>query len=506
MGKYLLGIDLGTSACKVALFNRDGRVLGAASGEYPVYYQKPGWAEQNPEEWWDGVCRAVKEVLKLTGICPREIAGIGIDGQSWSAVALDKGGQVLTNTPIWMDTRAQEICDRLNEEIGAETIFQLAGNSLQPSYTTAKVLWYRESLPEVYGKTDKILQSNGYLVYRLTGAVTQDICQGYGWHCFDMRNGIWNEEMCEKLGIPVKFLPPVVACDAVVGSVTEKAAAESGLAAGTPVVAGGLDAACGTLGAGVIHGGETQEQGGQAGGMSICTDTYKADPRLILSYHVVPGKWLLQGGTTGGGGVMRWFEKEFAEYERSQQDRTGKASLVQLNELAESIAPGSEGLVFLPYMSGERSPIWDPEAKGVFFGLDFSKTKGHMVRACMEGVAYSLKHNLDVAEEAGANAEVLRAMGGSANSLLWTQIKSDVTGKPIVVPSSDTATTLGAALLAGVGTGYYQSYEEAVGLTVHETRRHEPDPAAGALYRKPYNTYLELYQALKDLMKKTGGK
>ena len=203
---------------------------------------------------------------------------------------------------------------------------------------------------------------------------------------------------------------------------------------------------------------------------------------------------------------MRWFEKEFAEYERSQQDRTGKASLVQLNELAESIAPGSEGLVFLPYMSGERSPIWDPDAKGVFFGLDFSKTKGHMVRACMEGVAYSLKHNLDVAEEAGANAEVLRAMGGSANSLLWTQIKSDVTGKPIVVPSSDTATTLGAALLAGVGTGYYQSYEEAVGLTVHETRRHEPDPAAGALYRKPYNTYLELYQALKDLMKKTGGK
>ena len=212
--------------------------------------------------------------------------------------------------------------------------------------------------------------------------------------------------------------------------------------------------------------GRTQEQGGQAGGMSICTDTYKADPRLILSYHVVPGKWLLQGGTTGGGGVMRWFEKEFADYERSQQDRR-EASLVQLNELAESIAPGSEGLVFLPYMSGERSPIWDPEAKGVFYGLDFAKTKGHMVTS-LYGRRGTIRcsHNLEVAEAAGANAEVLRAMGGSANSLLWTQIKSDITGKPIVVPASDTATTLGAAILAGVGVGIYQDYDEAVNLTV----------------------------------------
>lgn len=498
---YLLGIDIGTSACKVAVFDREGQVKAAANGDYPVYYPKEGWAEQNPEEWWSAVCSAIKEVLVKGEISPEEIAGVGIDGQSWSAIAVDKEGKVLTNTPIWMDTRAQSVCDRLNKEIGRDEIFQVAGNSLQPSYTTAKILWYKENLPDVYEKIDKILQSNSYIAFKLTDAVTQDVSQGYGLHCFDMRTGAWDEEMCRKLGIPMGFLPEIVSCDHVVGTVTRKAAQECGLAEGTPVVAGGLDAACGTLGAGVIHPGETQEQGGQAGGMSICMDEYKADPRLILGYHVVPGQWLLQGGTTGGGGVMRWFEREFADYERSMAQEKGKSSLAQLNEIGEEVAPGCDGMVFLPYMAGERSPIWNPHAKGVFYGLDFSKTKGHMVRACMEGVALSLRHNLEIAREAGAEAEVLRAMGGSANSLLWTQIKSDVTGKPIVVPSSDTATTLGAAILAGVGIGFYESYEEAVALTVKETRRHEPNPENKEIYDKVYETYLELYRSLEKMMK-----
>ncbi len=497
---YLLGIDIGTSACKVAIFDRNGRVMASANGEYPVYYPREGWAQQNPEEWWSAVCQAIGKCLKAGAVFPEQIAGVGIDGQSWSAIAIDKDGKVLTDTPIWMDTRAQDICDRLNKEIGAENIFEVAGNSLQPSYTTAKILWYKENLPDVYENIYKILQSNSYIAYRLTGAITQDLSQGYGLHCFDMHTGTWDEEMCEKLGIPKEFLPEIVPCDKVVGTVTKTAARESGLLEGTPVVAGGLDAACGTLGAGVIHSGETQEQGGQAGGMSICTDSYKADPRLILGFHVIPGQWLLQGGTTGGGGVMRWFEREFAQYERSCKEKTGKSSLDQLNELAEQIPAGSEGLVFLPYMSGERSPIWNPYAKGVFYGLDFSKTKGHMVRACMEGVAFSLRHNLEVAMEAGAEVKVLRAMGGSANSLLWTQIKADITGKKVVVPASDTATTLGAAILAGVGVGFYKDYEEAVDLTVKETRSHEPASENKGIYEKTYQTYRDLYESLKPMM------
>lgn len=500
---YLMGIDIGTSACKVAVFDRQGQVLASASGDYPVYYPREGWAEQDPEEWWSAVCGAVRQVLQKADVRPEEIAGVGIDGQSWSAIAIDKDGKVLTNTPIWMDTRAQSICDRLNEDIGADEIFRVAGNSLQPSYTTAKILWYKENLPEVYRKTHKILQSNSYIAFKLTGQISQDLSQGYGLHCFDMRTGQWDEEMRKKLGIPREFLPEIVPSDQIIGTVTKKAAEESGLAEGTPVAAGGLDAACGTLGAGVIHAGETQEQGGQAGGMSICMEQYQADPRLILGFHVIPGKWLLQGGTTGGGGVMRWFEREFADYERLMKEQTGVSSLDQLNEIAEKVDPGCDGLVFLPYMAGERSPIWDPHAKGVFYGLDFSKTKGHMVRACMEGVAFSLRHNLETAEKAGAEADILRAMGGSANSLLWTQIKSDITGKTMAVPASDTATTLGAALLAGVGTGFYKDYEEAVSQTVKVTRTHQPDPEKKAVYDKNYETYLELYRSLSGLMKKS---
>ncbi len=506
MEQYLLGIDIGTSACKIAVFNRKGQVTAAANGDYQVYYPHPGWAEQNPEEWWEAVCLAVKEVLSKGSIRPEQIAGVGIDGQSWSAIAVDRAGNVLTNTPIWMDTRAADICEELNKKIGADKIFGLSGNSLQPSYTTAKIIWYQRNLPEVYARTYKILQSNSYIAYKLTGEMTQDLSQGYGLHCFDMHTGTWNTDMCEKLGISAELLPEIHPCHEVIGQVTEKAAAESGLAAGTPVVAGGLDAACGTLGAGVIHPGETQEQGGQAGGMSICTDTYQADPRLILGYHVVPGQWLLQGGTTGGGGVMRWLEQQFGDYERAEGKRQGKSSLTLFNEMAEKVRPGSDGTVFLPYMSGERSPIWDPDAKGVFYGLDFSKTKAHFIRSAMEGVAYALKHNLDVAEEAGAKVSVLRAMGGSANSLLWTQIKSDITGKPIIVPSSDTATTLGAVMLAGVGVGMYESFEEAVALTVENQRIHEPNPDNAEVYEKNYQIYLELYHNLKETMKKTGGR
>lgn len=505
MKQYLLGIDIGTSACKIALFEKDGTVVVSTTGDYPVYYPHEGWAEQNPDEWWSAVCGAVKNLLAAYPIQPEEIASVGIDGQSWSAIPIDTDGNVLANTPIWMDTRAQSICDRLNEKIGADKIFELSGNSLQPSYSTAKIIWYRENMPEMYEKIDKILQSNAFIAYRLTGEITHDLSQGYGIHCFDMKNQVWDDAMCEALEIPRSFLPELVPSHQVVGKVTEKAAEECGLAVGTPVVAGGLDAACGTLGAGVVKPGQTQEQGGQAGGMSISIDEYAADPRLILSPHVVPGQWLLQGGTTGGGGVMRWFEKEFAESERMKEEVTGKSSLVQLNDIAQEVPAGSDGVVFLPYMSGERSPIWDPNAKGVYYGLDFSKTKGHMVRASMEGVALALKHNLDIAEETGAKVDELWAMGGSANSLLWTQIKADVTGKPIAVPASDTATTLGAVILAGVGVGLYDSFEEAVSMTVKVTRRHEPNMENYKIYQKNYETYLALYQNLKDIMKKNGG-
>ena len=490
MRTLLLGVDIGTSSCKTAVFDPDGHVIAQGGSEYPVRYPEKGWAEQDPRDWWNGVCRAIREMIEENAINPADIAGIGVDGQSWSAIALNAAGEVLCPTPIWTDTRSAEICRETEDRLTAEKLFGLCGNPAKPGYTWPKILWYRKHRPEVFEKTEKILQSNSYIVYRMTGEITQDLSQGYGLACFDMRKGCWDEEMCEALGIPRRMLPEIVPCHQVVGKLTVDAAKQMGLREGIPVAAGGLDAACGTLGAGVVSPGQTQEQGGQAGGMSICIDQYAADPRLILGFHVVPGRWLLQGGTTGGGGALKWLRETMCP----------ELSFAEMSALAETAEPGSGGVTFLPYMAGERSPIWDPNACGVFFGLNFGVTRAQMIRACMEGVAYSLRHNLETAAEAGARAGVLRAMGGSANSRIWTQIKADVTGCGIEVPGSDTATTLGAAMLAGVGTGVWQGFEEAARQTIRVNRIYEPDPAVKEIYDRGYETYRKLYGNLKDLM------
>ena len=344
-----------------------------------------------------------------------------------------------------MDTRARHIVKQTVDQLGFDTIFNIAGNAFEPAYSTPKILWFQQNLPNIYEKTYQFLQSNSYIVLKLTGKFTQEKSQGYGLHFFNAKTCTYDKDLANALGISLDKVPEIYNCHDVVGSVTKEAASLTGLLEGTPVVAGGLDAACGTLGAGVVRTGQTQEQGGQAGGMSICLDQAISHPKLILSPHVVPNHWLLQGGSVGGGGVLKWFRQELG----------ADSSFDDLTSLAEQIPAGSNGVVFLPFMAGERSPIWDPDAKGVYYGLGFDKTRAHMIRASLEGVAFSLEHNLRTAKESGVEAEELIAMGGASNSLLWTQIKSDVTGKVIKVPTSDTATTLGASILAGVGVGIY---------------------------------------------------
>lgn len=492
MGKQLLGIDIGTSACKVAVFDEEGKVLAQSNQPYQVYYPQSGWAEQDAEEWWAAICNGIKEVLDNAQVHVKEIACIGIDGQSWSAIPVDKEGAPLARTPIWMDTRAREICERVKAEVGEDTIFALAGNDFLPSYTTPKMLWFKEKHPEIYNHTYKFLQSNSYIAMKLTGKMSQDVSQGYGLHFFDMEKLAYDEDMAKTLGLSTSLVPDLFACDAIVGTVSAEAATKTGLMEGTPVVAGGLDAACGTLGAGVYRVGETQEQGGQAGGMSICTNWALGHKKLILGTHVVPGLWLLQGGSVGGGGTLKWFRQELG----------CGMSFDDLTKEAEAVPAGADGVIFLPYMAGERSPIWDPDAKGVYYGLGFDKTRGHLIRATLEGVAYSLEHNLRTAYETGVTVDVLNAMGGASNSVLWTQIKADVTGKKIQVPVSDTASTLGAAILAGVGCGLYRDYEDAVKRTIKITRIQEPDMEKHEIYRKSMALYLELYEDLKETYRK----
>lgn len=502
MEKLLLGIDIGTSACKVAIFDLQGKVISQATREYKVYYPDLGFVEQNPNEWWECVCTAIKESIVSSKIKARQIAGIGVDGQSWSAIPINAQGDVLSNTPIWMDTRASDICKETVNRLGTERIFKLSGNSFEPTYSTPKILWFKKHMPDVYNSTYKFLQSNSFIAFKLTGQISQDLSQSYGIHSFNMNEGKWDDSFCEELGFDRNKLPEICRCHQIIGEVTSEAAAQTGLVKGIPVVAGGLDACCGTLGAGVIKVGQTQEQGGQAGGMSICQNSSVGHPKLILSFHVVPNLWLLQGGTVGGGGAIKWFKEEFGMFEEIQARIKGISSFKVMDEEAEEIPVGSEGLIFLPYMAGERSPLWDKSAKGVFFGLGYNKTRAHMIRAVMEGCAFALQHNIKTAEETGVSIDELVAMGGAANSRLWTQIKADITGKTIKVPTSDTATTLGAAILAGVGTGLYKSFEQAVDKTIVITRTQEPDMQAHAKYKNNYEIYIELYEKLKNTMQK----
>jgi xylulokinase len=498
--EYLLGIDIGTSGCKLAVFTINGDVVFQCMEAYETFYPAKDCVEQNPEDWWRAVCKGTQRLFAETRIRPEDIKGIGVDGQSWAMIPVAKNGVLMRNAMIWMDRRSVSQCDELKNKVGEEIIFAVSGNPLSPSYTTGKILWMKENEPELYQKTYKILQCNSYIVYKLTERFTQDFSQGNGVHAFNIETGLWDYSLCEQMGIRPDLLPDIYGCSEVVGGVSSRASQESGLNKGTPVVAGGLDAACGTLGAGVIHSGQTQEQGGQAGGMSILLDKAVKNEKLILSYHVVDGKWLLQGGTVGGGS-LKWIRNIL-------EDPSGNASnegfFEKMNEEAARINAGSDGLIFLPYMAGERSPIWDVDAKGVFLGLSYEKTRGHMIRAIMEGCAFALHHNLQTAESDEISIHEMYSMGGAANSQLWTQIKANVTGKTVKVPASDTATTLGAAILAGVGIGMYKDFAEAIEKCIHIRRTYEPDLKEHSIYRNSYEIYIETYERLKDLFPRLG--
>lgn len=496
--RLLLGIDIGTSACKAAVFDFEGQVVGACSRAYQTFYPGDDGAEHDAGAWWDAVCDSMKALIETQAIDLNEIAAVGIDGLSWVCLPVDRKGVPLRRAMIWLDRRAQQESRWMKERAGEELLISTSGNPVDPAYCAPKMLWVKQHEPDVYRQTHKFLQSNSFIVLKLTGVYSQDLSQGYGFHFFDIAKGCYSETIADQLGISLDLLPPVYGCHEVVGTVTSQASRECGIPEGVPVVAGGLDAACSTLGAGVVKRGQVQEQGGQAAGMSILVESPLIHRKLILGYHVVADKWLLQGGTVGGGGSLRWFNDQLGAYEKRISSERGLSAYELMSEEAGRVRPGSDGLIFLPYMSGERSPIWDSKARGVLFGLSYDKTRAHIIRAIMEGVGYSLLHNLETAEEVGASARELISVGGSANSAVWTQLKSDITGRPISVPRSDYAAALGSAILAGVGVGVYSDFESAVSRTVRIRRVHEPTAENHTIYKGYYRLYLDLYKALRQ--------
>ncbi|MCA0295841.1 MAG: carbohydrate kinase [Actinobacteria bacterium] len=490
-----LGVDIGTSGCRTIAVDAEGRTLAVADRTYALHTPAPGWVEQDPNDWIEGALDTIAEVCASGTFDPAGVRGIGVDGQSWACVPVDADGRVLANSPIWMDTRCQPLCDEILATVPASEVLALAGNRLSPSYSTAKAIWFERERPDVHARTRWFLQCNSVVVMALTGVASQDRSQDYGWHFIDVATGRADRAAAARLGVDADRIPTSVEPTTVVGGVRAAVAARTGVPEGTPVVAGGLDAACGTLGAGVVRPGQTQEQGGQAGGMSIAMDAPVADERLILSRHVVPGLWLLQGGTVAGAASLAWLTRVVGEAERLAAQAGGRDVYEEVSALADGAPVGSGGLVFLPYLSGERSPIWDSDARGAFVGLTLATGRGELYRAVMEGVAMALRHNLEVAASAGAQVAELLAIGGATKSPLWMQIKADTTGLPVVVAANPNATPLGAAMLAAIGTGAGDA-AELVARWVQRGTAFAPDAAAGARYDLLYRTYAGLYPAL----------
>ena len=491
-GELLLAVDVGTSGVKLSVFDAELQHVASTSRGYKTYFPQEGFAEQKPEEWWAAICNGLKELFGR--IDARRIAGIGVDGQSWSCIPVDREGNVLFPDPIWYDARARAICDEIEAGELSAPLFACGQNPFRAAYTLPKILWLKRNYPQIYAGTDKFLQSNSYVVCKLTGQFTQDLSQCYGYQIIDLRTGKPDEPLARALGVDTGKIPPAQPCSSVAGKTTPGIEALLGIPSGTPVAAGGLDAACGTLGVGVCEAGQTQEQSGQAGGMSICTEEPKGCRELIFSPHVLAGKYLLQGGTTGGAGVLRWMEQEFACHTCG-----GREDYSRFLQEAETIPAGSDGVVFLPYMAGERSPIWNERAKGAFYGLDFSKTKAHMIRAALEGVAFSLLHNLKTAEACGARVTEMVASGGATKSALWMQIKADVTGRRLHVADGGNSTVLGAAALAAKAAGMIEDLPAAMAKRTSYSRTYEPNEANRSVYERGYRKYLALSEKLKEI-------
>jgi len=497
----LIGVDVGTTSTKAVLFDEAGLQLAAAAEEYATAYPHNGWAEQDPEDWWRTTAIALNRLFADNRFDPAAVAAIGISCQAPSMAAVDRQGRPLAPALIWMDRRTEAQCTWLREQVGEETIAAINGGRVDPYYMAPKVLWFKEQMADRYRETYQILQANGYVIHKLSGVFTMDRSHGPISSFYDSAHGGWSDLLLDRMGIDRAKLPPLVDCADVVGAVTPEAAAATGLAAGTPIIAGMTDGTAAGIEAGLVHTGDAVEMTGQSTVLLICNDQPYLGRDLIPLGHAIPGKHLVVGALVASGGALRWFRDQLGASEQAAAARLGVDPFDLLSEAAAQSPPGANRLVFLPYMYGERSPIWDSDARGVFFGLSLATEKRDLVRSIMEGAAYGLRHNLEVAARAGFDATSLACVGGGARSALWNQIKADVLQRPIRLPRAATGAPFGDAVVAAAGVGLYPSIEAAVTAMVQPGATYQPQPTVATRYDALYQIYLDLYPALRSSFK-----
>lgn len=496
--ELLVGLDIGTTGAKAIVSDRHGRMLAQAGEEYPTRYPQPGWAEQDPEAWWLATRHLLNKVLTAPGVTAQHVAAVGVSCQAPSLVAVDAQGAPVHPALIWMDRRSEPQCDALRATVDEALISHINGGRVDPYFLAPKLLWLRDQAPDAYARTYAVLQANGYIVHKLTGVFGMDRSHGPLTLLFDTEQQQWSPTLLEMLHIDPSKLPPVCACAEVVGTVTEDAAVATGLLAGMPVIAGMTDGTAAAIEVGLVRPGQAAEMTGQSTVLLVCSDTPYRGRDLFPLGHAVPGLHLVVGAMVATGGALRWFRDHLGESEVAAAAQAGVDPFELLSQKAAQSPPGANRLIFLPYMYGERSPIWDSAARGVFFGLSLATTKGDLVRAIMEGAAYGLRHNVETAAVDGFPVATLTCVGGGARSALWNQIKADVLQRPVSLPGAASGAAMGDAIVAAVGVGLYPSIAEAVATMVKPGPLYAPRPELARLYDSGYRVYRALYPSLRQ--------
>ena len=496
---FLIGIDVGTSSAKAVLIDESGEVLATAAPEYEFVTPRPLWAESDPEDWWTATVTAIRRVLEESGIEKGKVSGLGLTGQMHGLVMLDQTGEVLRPCIMWNDQRTGDQCAALTKRVGESKVIELTGNPILPGFTAPKVLWVEENEPEVFAKTAKVVLPKDYIRYRLSGEFYSDVSDASGTSFLDVAGRRWSEEMLSAGKVPRKWLPEVTESPVASTRVSGNAAGITGLSEGLPIVAGAGDQAAQAVGCGIVKGGVVSATLGTSGVVFAHSDECRVEPegRLHAFCHAVPNKWHLMGVMLSAAGSFQWYRNTLGGEEMVREKETGEDAYDLLTREAAKIEAGSEGLIFLPYLTGERTPHPDPNAKGVFFGLTLRHTKAHLTRSVLEGVTFGLKDSLELMRGLGTEIDEVVASGGGARSALWKQMLADVFESRIVLVNATEGAAYGAALLAGVGCGLFPSVEEACDAVIRETEETLPG-SNRAKYLEVYPRYRALYPLLKD--------
>ena len=491
---YLLGLDLGTSSVKTVLFDEKANVVTSASAEYPLYQPQPQWAEQMPKDWWEATAKTIKEITSK--VPAEEIKGVGLTGQMHGLVLLDKDGEPLCPSIIWCDQRTKEQCAEIYDKVGKQKLIDITCNPALTGFTLSKLLWVRKYNPEAYEKAKHMLLPKDFIRYKLTGEFATDVSDASGTQLLDIANRKWSEELCDILDINKEILPKLYESFEITGTITEEAAKLTGLKVGTPVGAGAGDQAAAAVGCGIVKEGEASLTLGSSGVIFAHSDKMPRDKegRVHTFCHAVPGKWHVMSVTQGAGLSLKWFKDNFcSEYVQEAKEKGVDVYNLMFDRIKD-MEVGTQGLVYLPYLMGERSPILDPDAKGVFYGLTNAHDTLKMFRSVAEGVVMSQLDCFKVLQEMGIHPSRIRMSGGGARNPIFRQMFADSFKVPVAVTESPEAGTLGVSILVGVGIGLYPSVEEACEM-IKCSKEQQPQDVC---YCELYKRYKKLYNCVKN--------